>query len=218
MRKLWIATSQLSKFCNGSQVLSWSEYSTHLTKYSIFPFEILSSSRRSIRNLLSLSINIGSGDFSPIFSHVRFQKVYIKGIVQSFILIWQFQFINVVINFFGYFKRIQITIRQFFIKFSHTNILYGQKYFIVKFKSYFYDIIVLLCNFLYSNLENFIRSVVYILYFDLLSYCGCLFRNIVIRSSGIYTKRKFKSIDYVKRNFSDYSVNAIIKFILRWRE
>jgi hypothetical protein len=177
MRKLWIATSQLSKFCNGSQVLSWSEYSTHLIKYLIFPFEILSSNKRFIRNLLFLSINIGSGDFSPIFSHVRFQKVYIKGIVQSFILIWQFQFINVVINFFGYFKRIQITIRQFFIKFSHTNILYGQKYFIAKFKNlfFFFDIIVFFSSFLYSNLKNFIHSVIYILYFDLLSCCGYLF-------------------------------------------
>jgi hypothetical protein len=135
-------------------------------------------------------------------------------------LIWQLQFINVIINFFGYFKGIQITIRQFFIRFSYTNIFYGQNYFIARFENLFFSfsIIVLFSSFLCSDLENFIRFVIYILYFDLLSCCGYLFWSVVIRSGGIHAKRKFKSINHIERNFLDYFINAIIKFILRWRE
>jgi hypothetical protein len=143
-----------------------------------------------------------------------------KKIVQSSILIWQLQFINVVINFFEYFKRIQITIRQFLLKFSHTNILCGQKYFIVKFKNYFFpfNIIIFFSNFLCFNLENLIRSIIYILYFNLLSCYGYLFWSVTVRSGGIHTKCKFKPINYAERNFPDYFINVIVELILRWRE
>jgi hypothetical protein len=113
---------------------------------------------------------------------------------------------------------IQIKIRQFLAKFSHTNILCGQKYFVIRFENHFFlfNIIIFFSSFLYSNLENLIRSVIYILYFNLLSCCGCLSRNVAIRSGEIYTKYKFESIDYAKRNPSGYFINVIIKFILRW--